>query len=122
MIAREGLVADMVAAGARMLESSCGPCIGMGGAPASGQVSMRSYNRNFRGRSGTRDASVYLASPVSCAIFALKGEMVDPREAGIVMKKFKEPSQYHINRNFLIPPKQDTSDVKVIKGPRNNFV
>ncbi len=117
MIAREGLVADMVAAGARMLESSCGPCIGMGGAPASGQVSVRSYNRNFRGRSGTRDASVYLASPVSCAIFALKGEMVDPREAGIVMKKFKEPSQYHINRNFLIPPRQDTSDVKVVKGP-----
>ncbi len=117
MIAREGLVADMVAAGARMLESSCGPCIGMGGAPASGQVSVRSYNRNFKGRSGTRDAFVYLASPVSCAIFALKGEMVDPREAGIVMKKFKEPSQYHINRNFLIPPQQDTSDVKVIKGP-----
>ncbi len=117
MIAKEGLIADMVAAGARMLESSCGPCIGMGGAPASGQVSVRSYNRNFKGRSGTKDASVYLASPVSCAVFALKGEMVDPREADIPMKKFKEPSHYLINRNFLIPPKQDTSDVKVIKGP-----
>lgn len=117
MIAKEGLIADMVAAGARMLESSCGPCIGMGGAPASAQVSVRSYNRNFKGRSGTKDAFVYLASPVSCAVFALRGEMVDPREAGIPVKKFKEPSKYIINRNFLIPPKQDTSDVKVIKGP-----
>jgi aconitate hydratase len=117
MIAKEGLIADMVAAGARMLESSCGPCIGMGGAPASGQVSVRSYNRNFKGRSGTKDALVYLASPVSCAVFALKGEMIDPREAGITMKKFKEPLNYLINRNFLIPPKQDTAGVNVIKGP-----
>ena len=117
MIAKEGLVTDIIAAGARMLESSCGPCIGMGSAPGSGQVSVRSYNRNFKGRSGTKDASVYLASPVSCAVFALKGEIVDPREAGILMKKFKEPTKYLINRNFLIPPRADTSDVKVIKGP-----
>jgi aconitate hydratase len=117
MIAKEGLVTDIIAAGARMLESSCGPCIGMGSAPGSGQVSVRSYNRNFKGRSGTKDASVYLASPVSCAVFALKGEIVDPRAAGILMKKFKEPTTYLINRNFLIPPRADTSDVKVIKGP-----
>ncbi len=117
MIGREGLAADMLAAGARMLESSCGPCIGMGGAPGSGQVSVRSYNRNFKGRSGSRDASVYLASPVSCAVFALRGEMIDPREAGIPLKKLKEPSKYLINRNFLIPPKADASAVAVIKGP-----
>ncbi len=117
MIAKEGLVTDIIAAGARMLESSCGPCIGMGSAPGSGQVSVRSYNRNFKGRSGTKDAMVYLASPVSCAVFALKGEIVDPREAGIAIKKFKEPSSYLINRNFLIAPKADTRDVKVIKGP-----
>jgi aconitate hydratase len=117
MIAKEGLTADMIAAGARMLESSCGPCIGMGGAPGSSQVSVRSFNRNFKGRSGTKDALVYLASPVSCAVFALKGEITDPREAGIGMKKFKEPAKYLISRNFLIPPKQDTSDVKVVKGP-----
>jgi aconitate hydratase len=117
MIAKEGLVADMVAAGARMLEASCGPCIGMGGAPASGQVSVRSYNRNFLGRSGTKDAYVYLASPVSCAVFALRGEMLDPRDAGITIKKLKEPSRYLINRNFLIPPMQDTSGVEVVKGP-----
>ena len=117
MIAKEGLLKEMIAAGARVLESSCGPCIGMGGAPASGQVSVRSFNRNFKGRSGTKDALVYLASPVSCAVFALKGEMADPREAGIPMKKFKEPAHYLINRNFLIPPKADSSKVTVIKGP-----
>jgi aconitate hydratase len=117
MISREGLTADMIAAGARMLEASCGPCIGMGGAPGSGQVSVRSYNRNFKGRSGTKDAQVYLASPVSCAVFAVKGEMTDAREAGLEMKPFKEPKKYLINRSSLIPPKDDTSAIKVIKGP-----
>jgi aconitate hydratase len=117
MIAREGLTADMIAAGARMLESSCGPCIGMGGAPGSGQVSVRSYNRNFKGRSGTKDASVYLASPVSCAVFGVKGKITDPRESGLQIKSFKEPRKYLINRDFIIPPKDDTSDIKVIKGP-----
>jgi aconitate hydratase len=117
MIAREGLTADMIAAGARMLESSCGPCIGMGGAPGSGQVSVRSYNRNFKGRSGTKDASVYLASPVSCAVFAVKGKIADPRESGLQIKSFKEPKKYLINRDFIIPPKDDTSDITVIKGP-----
>ncbi len=117
MISKEGLVTDIIAAGARLLESSCGPCIGMGSAPGSGQVSVRSYNRNFKGRSGTKDALVYLASPVSCAVFALKGEMIDPREADITIKKFKEPAKYLINRNFLIAPKANASDVMVIKGP-----
>lgn len=117
MISREGLTSDMIAAGARMLESSCGPCIGMGGAPGSGQVSVRSFNRNFRGRSGTKDASVYLASPVSCAVFALKGEITDPRESDLDIGIFEEPGEYLINRNFIIPPKEETSDIKVIKGP-----
>lgn len=117
MVSREGLIADMIASGARMLEASCGPCIGMGGAPGSGQISVRSYNRNFQGRSGTKDAFVYLANPVSCAVFAIKGEMVDPRESGIKIATFEEPSKYLINRSFIIPPLKDTSDVKVIKGP-----
>jgi len=117
MISKEGLTTDMIAAGARMLESSCGPCIGMGSAPGSGMVSVRSFNRNFKGRSGTKDALVYLASPVTCAVLALKGEMTDPREAGISMKKFKEPSKYLINRNFLVEPKTDTADINVVKGP-----
>lgn len=117
MIAREKLTADMIAAGARMLEASCGPCIGMGGAPGSGQVSVRSYNRNFKGRSGTKDASIYLASPVSCAVFAVKGKIIDPRESGLQIKSFKEPKKYLINREFIIPSKDDTSDITVIKGP-----
>jgi aconitate hydratase len=117
MISKEGLTANMISGGARILEVSCGPCIGMGGAPGSGQVSVRSYNRNFKGRSGTKDALVYLASPVSCAVFAVKGEMIDPRNAGINIKTIKEPSKYLINRNLLIPPKADTSEIKVVKGP-----
>jgi aconitate hydratase len=117
MITKEGLTADMIAAGARMLEVSCGPCIGMGGAPGSGQISVRSYNRNFKGRSGTKDASVFLASPVSCAVFAVKGEMTDPRESGLAIEDFGEPAKYVINRRFIIPPREDTSSVMVIKGP-----
>lgn len=117
MISKESLSSTMIAAGARMLEASCGPCIGMGGAPGSGQVSVRSYNRNFKGRSGTKDAFVYLASPVSCAVFAVKGEIIDPRESGLHIEKFVEPKKYLINKNFIIPPLKDTSNVEVIKGP-----
>jgi aconitate hydratase len=117
MMAKEKLTSGMIAGGARLLEASCGPCIGMGGAPGSGQVSVRSYNRNFKGRSGTKDASVYLASPVSCAVFAVKGEIIDPRKSGLHISILKEPSKYLINRNFIIPPKADTADINVIKGP-----
>ena len=117
MISKESLTSAMISAGARILESSCGPCIGMGGAPGSGQVSVRSYNRNFKGRSGTKDASVYLASPVSCAVFAVKGKIVDPRKSGLKTGKFSEPKKYLINKSFIISPKKDTSKVVVVKGP-----
>ncbi len=117
MISKENLTSAMIAGGARMLEASCGPCIGMGGSPGSGQISIRSYNRNFPGRSGTKDAFVYLASPVSCAVFAVKGEIVDPRRSGLRIAKFTEPKKYIINRNFIIPPVKDASKIKVIKGP-----
>ncbi|MCE5311529.1 MAG: aconitate hydratase [Nitrospiraceae bacterium] len=116
-LSREGLAADMIAAGARMMEASCGPCIGMGGAPGSGQVSVRSYNRNFEGRSGTKDAQVYLAGPVACAIMALKGEMIDPRDAGINVEEVAEPLDAVINDNMLIKPLSDTGSIKIIKGP-----
>ena len=117
MLSRKGLVADMIAAGARILESSCGPCIGMGGSPGTGQISIRSYNRNFKGRSGNKDAFVYLASPVSCVVFAIKGKIVDPRNAGITLKEHKEPSSYLINDNLLIPPKKDAKKIEIVKGP-----
>ncbi len=117
MLSRKGLVADMIAAGARILESSCGPCIGMGGSPGTGQISIRSYNRNFKGRSGNKDAFVYLASPVSCVVFAIKGKIVDPRNAGITLKEHKEPSSYLINDNLLISPKKGAKKIEIVKGP-----
>lgn len=117
MLSREGLTADMIAAGARMLESSCGPCIGMGGAPGSGQVSIRSYNRNFQGRSGTKDALVYLTNPIACAVMALNGEIVDPRDAGIDIPMVKEPKQFTISDNLIIPPVAETGGAAIIKGP-----
>ncbi|MGE5893681.1 MAG: aconitate hydratase [bacterium] len=117
MIARDGSLADMIAAGARMLESACGPCIGMGGAPGSGHVSIRSYNRNFKGRSGTRDASVYLTNPVACALIAVKGEIVDPRDAGIPVSVVQEPEEYSINDTLLIPPGGHPDKVEIVKGP-----
>lgn len=117
MLARKGLVADMIAAGARMIESSCGPCIGMGGAPGTGQISIRSYNRNFKGRSGNKDAFVYLASPVACAVFAVKGEIVDIRNSGLRVLIPREPARYMINDNMLIPPRKDTHGTEVMKGP-----
>jgi len=117
MLSRKGYIADMIAAGARILESSCGPCIGMGGAPGSGHVSVRSYNRNFKGRSGTKDAFIYLASPVSCAAFALKGEMADPRDSGLKIEIPREPSRYMINDNLLIKPKGNVLEIDVLKGP-----
>ncbi len=117
MLARKGLTADMIAAGARILEAACGPCIGMGAAPGTGHVSIRSYNRNFHGRSGTKEAFVYLTNPIACAAMAVKGEIVDPRDAGLHIDKIKEPEKFLINDNLIIPPKADTSDVQVIKGP-----
>lgn len=117
MLSRKGFIADMITAGARILESSCGPCIGMGGAPGTGQISVRSYNRNFKGRSGSKEAFVYLASPLSCAVFALKGQIVDPRTAGLNVEISREPVRYTLNDNMIIKPVGKASAVKVVKGP-----
>lgn len=116
MLSKEGAIGELISAGARILESACGPCIGMGGAPGSGQKSLRSYNRNFKGRSGTKDALVYLASPVVCALAALKGEVVDPFETDIKIENIDEPDSFLINDNMLIPPQRD-SKPDIIKGP-----
>jgi aconitate hydratase len=117
MLSKEGLIADMAGAGARLLESSCGPCIGMGGAPGTGHVSVRSYNRNFQGRSGTKDALIYLANPLLCALFAIKGEITDPAKSDIKVEIAEEPLSYIVNDNMLIRPKDDTSGIEIIKGP-----
>ncbi len=117
MIARDGSLSDMIAAGARMLEASCGPCIGMGGSPGTGHVSVRSYNRNFRGRCGNKDASVFLANPLACAVMAVTGEMTDPSRTGFPVEEFKEPDTVIVNDNMLIAPPEDGSEVEIIKGP-----
>lgn len=117
MLSREGLIADLVASGARIMESACGPCIGMGGAPGSGHVSVRSFNRNFKGRSGTKDAKVYLASPIACAVFAIKGEIAPLEDFQDDIALVEEPDAFIINDNLIIPPADTPSTVTVIKGP-----
>jgi len=116
MIAQSGALADLIAAGARILESACGPCIGMGQAPPTGAASVRSFNRNFKGRSGTPDDRVYLASPETCAATALRGAITDPRRLGepIVVQP---PAQYLVNDNMVLPPAEDPASVEIIRGP-----
>ncbi len=117
MLGRDGGLADMISGGARILESACGPCIGMGGAPRSGAVSIRSFNRNFKGRSGTADAQVYLCNPLIATMFALYGKIVDPLKSDIKLDIPEEPENFLINDNMLISPRKDSGEVKVIKGP-----
>lgn len=117
MLSRDGLTGYMIGAGARLLEVGCGPCIGIVGAPGTEQVSVRSYNRNFKGRCGNSSAMVYLANPLLCALFAIKGEIFDPYVSVISVDEFPEPSNYLINDNMLIPPLKDTSRVFIKKGP-----
>ncbi|HEX2925700.1 MAG TPA: aconitate hydratase [Ruminiclostridium sp.] len=116
MLAQNGALADMVAAGARILESACGPCIGMGQAPCSDAVSLRTFNRNFEGRSGTTSAKVYLVSPEVAAASALTGVLTDPRELGEA-PKIEMPKEFVINDNMVIAPAPEGNDVKVVRGP-----
>jgi len=116
MLAQNGALADMVAAGARILESACGPCIGMGQAPASNAVSIRTFNRNFEGRSGTASAKVYLVSPEVAAASAITGVLTDPRELGEA-PSIKMPERFLINDNMVVPPAPEGSDVEVVRGP-----
>jgi aconitate hydratase len=116
MIAQNGALADIIAAGARILESACGPCIGMGQAPPSGAVSIRSFNRNFEGRSGTRDAKVYLASPELCAACALEGKIIDPRKLG-KLPKVSIPEKFMLDDEGIIAPSKDPKKVEVLRGP-----
>jgi len=119
MIARdsEGTLATLISAGARVLESACGPCIGMGQAPPSGAVSVRSFNRNFEGRSGTADARVYLASPETVAASALTGVITDPRTLGIPYHRTTEPDQASINDDMIVTPSNDPANIEILRGP-----
>lgn len=116
MLAANGALADMIAAGARILESGCGPCIGMGQAPATDAVTLRTFNRNFKGRCGTVSAGAYLLSPEAAAVSALSGELTDPTtcttDINVAM-----PDKFYINDNMVVPPAEDGSKVEVVKGP-----
>lgn len=118
-VARTGALADMIDAGARMLESACGPCVGMGMAPPSNSVAVRSFNRNFEGRSGTKDARVYLASPETCAATALTGVITDPRDMG-EYPAIAMPVRFDINDSMIIPPAAEGAEaeaVEIQRGP-----
>ncbi len=118
MLSENGALADMIKAGARILESACGPCIGMGQAPNSGGISLRTFNRNFEGRSGTKDGQIYLVSPEVAAISAITGVLTDPRTLG-AMPKFRLPKKFLINDNMVEPPvnAEDMDSVEVLRGP-----
>ena len=116
MLAENGALADMVAAGARILESACGPCIGMGQAPASNAVSLRTFNRNFEGRSGTASAKVYLVSPEVAATSAITGCLTDPRDFGEA-PAVGMPEAFIINDNMILAPAAEGEAVEVVRGP-----
>ena len=118
MLSDCGALSDIIASGARLLECACGPCIGMGFSPNSAGVSLRTFNRNFEGRSGTADAGVYLVSPETAVAAALTGEITDPRTLGD-MPVIKMPESFKINDTAVIPPVSEESagSVAVLRGP-----
>ncbi|OHB75385.1 MAG: aconitate hydratase [Planctomycetes bacterium RBG_16_55_9] len=123
MLAENGKLADVIAAGARILESACGPCIGQGFSPADGVVSLRSFNRNFAGRSGTKDDKVYLVSPETAVASALMGRITDPRDLpelfGLKYPHIEMPKEFVINDNMIEAPLSDAEaeKVEVLRGP-----
>lgn len=118
MLAENGALAIMIDSGARILESACGPCIGMGQSPNSKGISLRTFNRNFEGRSGTKDGQIYLVSPELAAISAVNGYLTDPRDIG-EMPQFKIPKEFTINDNMIVPPadEKDADKVEILRGP-----
>ena len=117
MLAQNGALADMICAGARVMECACGPCIGMGQAPNSGGISLRTFNRNFEGRSGTADAQVFLVSPETAAVSAITGEMTDPRTVIPEGISVQMPERFFINDNMILAPAENSADVEVVRGP-----
>ena len=118
MLAENGALSIMIDAGARILESACGPCIGMGQSPNSGGISLRTFNRNFEGRSGTKDGQIYLVSPEVAAASAIAGVLTDPRSLGD-MPEFKLPEKFTVNDNMIVPPvpAEEMDSVEVLRGP-----
>ena len=120
MLAENGALSDMIAAGARILECACGPCIGMGQSPATNAVSLRTNNRNFFGRSGTKSADIYLVSPEVAAVSAITGVLTSPLTLPVEKLeelKIEMPSHFMINDNMVVPPAENSADVEVVRGP-----
>ena len=118
MLADCGALSTLISAGARILESACGPCIGMGQSPNSKGISLRTFNRNFEGRSGTKDGQIYLVSPETAAVSALTGVFTDPRLVG-EMPPYIMPEKFLINDNMVVPPasEEEAPSVEVLRGP-----
>jgi len=116
MIARSGALHALISAGARLLDAGCGPCIGMGQSPASGAASLRSFNRNFKGRSGTADAGIYLASAEVCAASAITGVLTDPRTLGEA-PRIEMPAAFTVDDRLIIAPPENNASVEVVRGP-----
>jgi len=115
-VTKAGALYDIVTAGARIIENACNGCIGMGSAPASNSNSIRSFNRNWPGRSGTRNDAIYLASPETCAAAALYGEIADPRKLG-TYPSIAWPEMFVIDDSMVLPPSREPANVEVIRGP-----
>ena len=117
MLAQNGALADLIAAGARILESACGPCIGMGQSPNTNGVSLRTFNRNFEGRSGTASGQVYLVSPETAAVSALTGVFTNPQTLGEKVD-IAQPEHFLINDNMVEPPApvEEMDKVEVVYG------
>ena len=116
-MAENGALADIISSGARIIENACGPCIGMGQSPKSGAVSLRTFNRNFKGRSGTLDASVFLVSPETAAISAITGVLTDGSKTGIELPAIKDVD-FDFNDNFIVYPEgTNTENTPVEMGP-----
>ena len=118
MMAQCGALSDLIDAGARILECACGPCIGMGQSPNSHGISLRTFNRNFEGRSGTKDGQIYLVSPETAAISAITGVLTDPRTIG-AMPPYVMPEHFVVNDNMVVPPAtpEEAPNVEILRGP-----
>ena len=116
MLAKVGAISSLVASGARILECACGPCIGMGQSPQTNGISLRTFNRNFKGRSGTPSAEVYLVSPEVAAVSAITGYITDPRDFGAPVV-VQEPNEFLVNDHLIIPPSSDPKQISIIRGP-----
>lgn len=116
MIARNGALADIISSGARILENSCGPCIGMGQAPGTNGISLRTVNRNFYGRSGTLSGQIYIVSPETAAVSAIKGELTDPTEMDVDIT-VEMPERFIIDDSMILKPAPTNAEVEVVRGP-----